>query len=103
MSFTEPGGWESAIDPEDALAVYRTLVDTALIPRNNAAYERALGYVKSVRELTERLHGRAAFAEYVLGLRGEYKRLRNFLAFVEKEFGVAKERNEQRVPLRGSR
>ena len=51
---------------------------------NNGAYEEALKLLHKIRELMCRLDSVTEFEEYLVALRVEYKRKRNFIKLLDK-------------------
>ncbi len=70
--------------PEDAIQVYRTLVESAVKQTNNAAYRQAVNYLTQLRKLMKRTGQEIAFESYLNALRTTYKRKRNFIAMTDK-------------------
>jgi hypothetical protein len=71
--------------PEDALAVYRSLVEPAVQRMNNESYREAAGFVRKAAKLLKRL-GRAEEWERYLGeLRTNHRRKRNFMKLLEQQ------------------
>jgi uncharacterized Zn finger protein len=70
--------------PEEALAIYETRIEPLIEQANNAAYREAYGLLVNVRVLMHRLDREAEFEEYLMLLRAEYKRKRNFMKLLEQ-------------------
>lgn len=70
--------------PEDALAVYRRLVEPTLEGRNNEAYKEAVGLLRDVRDLMAGLGRAPEFAAYLEDIRARHRRKRNFLRLSEE-------------------
>jgi len=68
--------------PEDALAVYRTLVEPRVNQTNNQAYREAADLVKKAGVLFKRLGRSEEWDRYLANLREHYKRKRNFMAML---------------------
>jgi uncharacterized Zn finger protein len=70
--------------PKEALAIYETRIEPLIEQANNAAYREAYGLLVNVRVLMHRLDREAEFEEYLMLLRAEYKRKRNFMKLLEQ-------------------
>jgi uncharacterized Zn finger protein len=70
--------------PEDALAVYQTLVEPAIDRKNNESYRRAVSLVLRIRTLLARLNRREEWVRYVESLRATHRRKRNFIEMLEQ-------------------
>lgn len=70
--------------PEDAIQVYRNLIESSVNQTNNAAYAQAVNHLKKVEKLMKKTNRENAFKNYLSGLRTTYKRKRNFIAMINK-------------------
>lgn len=70
--------------PDDAVPVYRRLIETAVAQTNNTAYEEAVKLVKKLKPLLARLDSPADFGQYIALLRAKYKAKRNFIKMLDK-------------------
>ena len=70
--------------PEDAIKIYQALVEPLVNRTNNASYQEAVGFMNKVHGLMKTLGQEVAFADWVHGLKSEYKRKRNFIKYVER-------------------
>jgi uncharacterized Zn finger protein len=70
--------------PEDALAVYQSLVEPQVKQMNNDAYRNAATLVKKIALLFKRLGREEAWIHYRNTLCDTHKRKRNFMALLEK-------------------
>jgi uncharacterized Zn finger protein len=70
--------------PEDALAVYQSLVEPQIKQTNNDAYRNAATLVKKIALLFKRLGRAEAWNHYRNTLCETHKRKRNFMALIEK-------------------
>lgn len=70
--------------PGDVVPIYQEMIAPVLKQANNAAYEEAVRLLRKIRELMIRLGRDAEFEAYLVALRVEYKRKRNFIKLVER-------------------
>ncbi|MCU1266701.1 MAG: hypothetical protein JWM21_3019 [Acidobacteria bacterium] len=70
-------------DPERALPVYKELIAPTLGQTNNAAYDEAIKLLRKLRQVMTALDRRAEFDDYLVALRVEYKRKRNFIKLLD--------------------
>lgn len=61
----------------------RNLKENGVKRANNAAYTEAAKLLGKIRELMARLESELEFEDYVVALRVEYKRKRNFIKLLE--------------------
>lgn len=80
----ELAAMREADHPEDALAVYQSLVEPQVKQTNNDAYRDAAALVKKIALLFRRLGREEAWNHYRNTLCETHKRKRNFMAFLEK-------------------
>ncbi len=74
--------------PEDAIPIYRRQVEPLLRQKNNHSYEEAAGYLDRIHKLMAGTGRQTEFKQDLLALKTEWKRLRNFIKYVErKEWG----------------
>ena len=69
--------------PEDALEVYRALVDPTIERKNNDAYRRAVGHVHEIEALLSSLGRAEEFPIYVADLRARHQRKRNLVKLLD--------------------
>ena len=69
--------------PGDAVPIYKEMIAPTLEQTNNAAYAEAVKLLRKIRELMARLGREAEFEDYLVSLRVEYKRKRNFIKLLE--------------------
>ena len=72
-------------DPADAVAIYRRQVEPLLQQKNNQSYHEAVDFLGKVHALMTRMGKQAEFRQDLLALKAEWKRLRNFIKFVERK------------------
>jgi uncharacterized Zn finger protein len=70
-------------DPGDAVPIYKEMIAPTLKHANNAAYEEAVKLLQKIRELMGRLDRVTEFEDYLVALRVEYKRKRNFIKLLD--------------------
>jgi uncharacterized Zn finger protein len=70
--------------PEDALPIYQQRIEPTLQQKNKEAYREAIGLLKKVERLMERLGRKAEFARYLESVRAEHKAKRNFVKMLER-------------------
>jgi hypothetical protein len=70
--------------PEDAIKIYQMLVEPLVQRTNNASYQEAVSFMNKAHGLMKTLGQEAAFSDWVHALKGEYKRKRNFIKYVER-------------------
>jgi uncharacterized Zn finger protein len=68
----------------DVVPIYQEMIAPVLKQTNNAAYEEAVRLLRKIRELMIRLGRDAEFEDYLVALRVEYKRKRNFIKLLEE-------------------
>ncbi len=71
--------------PEDAIIIYQRHVSHLLNQKNNHSYQDAVNYLAKIHEIMDRMNREAEFRQYLLALKNEWKRLRNFIKFVERK------------------
>lgn len=69
--------------PERALPVYKELIAPTLAPTNNAAYDEAIKLLRKLRHVMSDLNRSAEFDDYLVALRVEHKRKRNFIKLLD--------------------
>jgi uncharacterized Zn finger protein len=69
--------------PERALPVYKELIGPTLNQTNNAAYDAAIKLLHKLRSVMSALQRSAEFDDYLIALRVEYKRKRNFIKLLD--------------------
>jgi hypothetical protein len=69
--------------PEDSLSIYKERIAPLVEMTNNTAYKEASEILQKVRKLMTRLDRGAEFDNYLLALRVEYKRKRNFIKLLD--------------------
>jgi uncharacterized Zn finger protein len=70
--------------PEDAVAIYRRQVEPELNHKNNHSYQVAVAYLGKIHELMTGMGKEAEFKQDLLAIKTEWKRLRNFIRYVER-------------------
>lgn len=71
--------------PEDAIAIYRRQIEPLLRRKNNQSYEEAVAYLDRIHKLMTRLGREDEFKCDLQTLKTEWKRLRNFIKYVERK------------------
>ena len=71
--------------PEDAVAIYRRQVEPLLQQKNNQSYHEAVAFLGKVHALMTGMGKEAEFRQDLLALKMEWKRLRNFIKYVERK------------------
>ena len=71
--------------PEDAVAIYRRQIEPLLSRKNNQSYEEAVAYLGRIHTLMARLGKADEFKRDLQSLKTEWKRLRNFIKYVERK------------------
>jgi uncharacterized Zn finger protein len=69
--------------PGDAVPIYQEMIAPTLNQTNNSAYEEAVKLLQKIRELMARLDRVTEFEDYLVALRIEYKRKRNFIKLLD--------------------
>jgi uncharacterized Zn finger protein len=69
--------------PERSLPVYKELIAPTLSQTNNAAYDEAIKLLHKVRQVMSDLNRQSEFDDYLIALRVEYKRKRNFIKLLD--------------------
>jgi uncharacterized Zn finger protein len=69
--------------PQDALSIYRERIAPLVEMTNNDAYEQAVELLRKIRKTLDRLGREAEFDDYLLALRVEFKRKRNFIKLLD--------------------
>jgi uncharacterized Zn finger protein len=69
--------------PGDAVPIYKEMIAPTLKQANNAAYAEAVKLLSKIRQLMARLGREPEFEDYLIALRVEYKRKRNFIKLLE--------------------
>lgn len=75
----------AATHPEDALAVYRDQLPVVLPVTGSGDYERAMGFLRRIRDLLAVLGRGDAFLRFIADLRTQHRRKRNFIALLNRE------------------
>ena len=70
--------------PADAAGIYRRLVKPLIEAGNNPAYEQAVVFLGRAHGLMKTLGQEAEFRVWLLQLKVEYRRKRNFIKYVER-------------------
>jgi uncharacterized Zn finger protein len=70
--------------PEDAISVYRSLIEDAIEQKNKESYREARDLIIRVRELMRRLDREPEFAAYLDSIRSAHSRKRNLMALLER-------------------
>ena len=69
--------------PQDALSIYSERISPLVEMTSNAAYEQAVELLHRIRKLMDRLRRETEFDDYLLALRVEFKRKRNFIKLLD--------------------
>jgi uncharacterized Zn finger protein len=69
--------------PERAFPIYKELIAPTVARTNNAAYDEAIKFLRKMRQAMARLGREAEFEDYLVALRVEYKRKRNFIRLLD--------------------
>ncbi|HMG74327.1 MAG TPA: hypothetical protein VK582_12565 [Pyrinomonadaceae bacterium] len=69
--------------PERAVPIYKELIAPTIGRTNNAAYDEAIKLLRKMRPAMARMGREAEFEDYVVALRVEYKRKRNFIRLLD--------------------
>jgi uncharacterized Zn finger protein len=70
--------------PGDVVPIYKEMIAPLLKRTSNAAYEEAVRLLLKIRELMIRLDRGADFEDYLIALRVEFKRKRNFIKLLDE-------------------
>jgi len=70
--------------PERAPPIYKKLIAPTLEQTNNAAYDEAIKLLRKLGKVMSHLDRPADFDDYLIALRVEYKRKRNFIKLLDK-------------------
>ena len=70
--------------PQDALSIYRERIAPLVEMTNNAAYAEAVELLRKIGTLMNRLGREKEFDNYLVALRVEFKRKRNFIKLLDK-------------------
>jgi uncharacterized Zn finger protein len=70
--------------PERAVPIYKELIAPTVARTNNAAYEEAIKLLRKMRQAMARIGREAEFEDYLVALRLEYKRKRNFIRLLDE-------------------
>jgi uncharacterized Zn finger protein len=68
--------------PEDALAVYQSLVEPTIEQRNNVSYAEAIELIRKIGRLLKRLDREEEWLHFLDTLRMNHRRKRNFMALL---------------------
>jgi uncharacterized Zn finger protein len=68
--------------PEDALAVYQSLVEPTIEQRNNVSYAEAIELIRKIGRLLKRLDREEEWLHFLDTLRLNHRRKRNFMALL---------------------
>jgi uncharacterized Zn finger protein len=71
--------------PEDAIVIYRRQVEPQLERKNNQSYQTAVDYLDKIHALMTGMSKEAEFNQYLLTIKTEWKRLRNFIKYLEQK------------------
>lgn len=71
--------------PARAVPIYRRQIEPLLKHKNNQSYEEAVGYLRKLNELMKDLGRESEFKQDLHAIKTEWKRLRNFIKYVEQE------------------
>ena len=70
--------------PADAIEIYRRQVKPLIDAGNNPAYEQAVEFLGRVHDLMRKIGRETEFRAWLVGLKTEYRRKRNFIKYVER-------------------
>ena len=70
--------------PERAVPIYQELIAPTVARTNNAAYDEAIKLLRKMRLAMARLGREIEFEDYLVALRVEYKRKRNFIRLLDE-------------------
>jgi uncharacterized Zn finger protein len=70
--------------PDRALPIYKELITPTLEQTNNAAYDEAIKLLRKLDKVMSQLDRTADFDDYLIALRVEHKRKRNFIKLLDK-------------------
>ena len=70
--------------PDDAVAVYQRQISRIVGHTNNKAYAEAMVLLRRIRKLKQGLGEREAFQQYLVTLRVDFKRKRNFMQMLDE-------------------
>jgi uncharacterized Zn finger protein len=76
-------GQLEAGQPDEAMKIYRRVIQPTIEQTNNHAYEEAVKLIRRVGELMKQQDRMPEFREYVEGLRARYKAKRNFIKLLD--------------------
>jgi hypothetical protein len=71
--------------PEDAVTIYRRQIEPLLQQKNNQSYEEAVDYLGQIHRLMVDMGKESEFKQDLLAIKTEWKRLRNFIKYVERK------------------
>ncbi|NQT93805.1 MAG: hypothetical protein HQ559_13685, partial [Lentisphaerae bacterium] len=71
--------------PEDAVPIYRRQIEPLLGQKNNHSYEQAVDYFGRIHTLMVGMGKESEFKQDLLAIKTEWKRLRNFIKYVERK------------------
>jgi uncharacterized Zn finger protein len=71
--------------PEDAVAIYRRQIEPLLRRKNNHSYQEAVDFLGRIHSLMVGMGKKSEFRQDLLALKTEWKRLRNFIKYVERK------------------
>lgn len=76
-------GQLEAGQPDEAMKIYRRIIQPTIEQTNNRAYEDAIRLIRRVGDLMKQQDRMPEFREYVEGLRARYKAKRNFIKLLD--------------------
>ena len=76
-------GQLEAGQPDEAMKIYRRIIQPTIEQTNSRAYEEAVKLIRRVGELMKQQERLPEFREYVEGLRARYKAKRNFIKLLD--------------------
>ena len=71
--------------PENALEVYRKMIEPTIDQKNNSAYEEAVAYLRKIKETMARLNRSDDFLKYLESVRLAHKPKRNLMKLIERK------------------
>lgn len=69
--------------PQDALSIYKERIAPLVEMTNNAAYDQAVDLLSKIRKLMDQMERGTEFDDYLIALRVEFKRKRNFIKLLD--------------------
>lgn len=70
--------------PKDAVGIYRRQIEPLLQRKTNNSYQEAVDFLGQIHKLMVGMNKEAEFKQDLLAIKTEWKRLRNFIKYVER-------------------